>query len=299
VTGADVKDGARDDQAAIDAPLAEILDERRLVREGVRLIAGQVVEREQLVVKETRWPGARYDVPRADIADVTQGAVQAVGPFGGSEAALGRLGQLIGPRPPDRPGELQEMRVKRAEREQRLKIDGPGVILVQHGRGAVADRQRRIPQRAVRRGLQRLDHEPQAAMLYGLSVGQGEEPREAQALQALAQVRHREVRQQHGRGVRHVVSQQDGVEMVLVHMGHIKVVGSPETIPVQPAVVREDKPRIEVGRIRPRVTQDAAVRRVNPQPGMAKVSNPHPRSPDHRSETATQFARRAREDLSS
>ena len=276
VTGADVEDGAGDHEAGIDTPFREIFGEHRLVREGVRLIAGQVVEGEQLVIKETGRAGARHHVPGPDALDVAQGAVQAVGPFGGPERALGRRRQLVGPRPPDRPGKLQEMRVKRAEREQLLKVDGPRVILVQHGRGAVTDGQRRISQRAVRRGLQRLDHQPQAANLHGFPVRHGEESREAQELQPFAQVRHREVGQQHGRGMRHVIAQQDRVEMVLMQMRHIQVIGLPETSPVQPAVVREDEPRIEVARVRPRIAQDAPVRGVNPQPGMAQVGNLHP-----------------------
>ncbi|HZC42158.1 MAG TPA: hypothetical protein VE343_15880, partial [Streptosporangiaceae bacterium] len=104
---------------------AQITEENSLIRECAGLISGEVVEREQLVIEETRGPGAGNNAAGADRLRVPCCPLQPVGPLRRPERALRLRWQLVCPRPPDRPRELQEMRVERAECEYRVEVGGP------------------------------------------------------------------------------------------------------------------------------------------------------------------------------
>src|ERR1700730_13117059 len=103
-------------------------------------------------------------------------------------------------------------------------------------------------------------------MLY--SIGRLEEVVEPQHLQSIFQIRHRIVRQQDGGVLVDVLGQQLGVEVVLVQMRDVQIVAVTQRVPVQPAVVRERKPRREVRRVAPRVAQNAAGRSIYPTAGV-------------------------------
>ena len=61
--------------AAFDPLRTQVVKEYQLVREGVRGITGQIVERELVVVKEAGRPGRWHDVAGPDRLDVAHGPV--------------------------------------------------------------------------------------------------------------------------------------------------------------------------------------------------------------------------------
>ena len=61
--------------------------------------------------------------------------------------------EVVDDRVPDRAGELDEVRVERAERLEQRRIPGPGVVLVEHARRAVVEDDRRVAERPVGRSV--------------------------------------------------------------------------------------------------------------------------------------------------
>jgi hypothetical protein len=151
----------------------------------------------------------------------------------------------------------------------------PGVVLVQDGGGPVIDRQRRIPQRAVGRGHQRLRHQPQPAALDHLAARHRDEPGEPQPFQLITQVIHREIGEQHGCPAGYMLTQQSRVKVVPVQVRHVQEVDLTVPVPVQAAVVGEDEPRAEVRRVLPRVTQDRPAGSLDMQASMAQTRDLH------------------------
>ena len=96
-----------------------------------------------------------------------------------------------------------------------------------------------------------------------------------QRLQRILQVGHRIVRQQDHGVLVDVLSQQLGVEVVLVQVRDVEVVAVAQAVPVQPAVVREGKPGREVSRVDPGVAQNAAGWSLDPKAGMADACDLH------------------------
>src|SRR5690625_3892851 len=63
--------------------------------------------------------------------------------------------------------------------------------------------------------------------------------------------------------------------MVVVQMRDVEVVAVAEAVPVQPAVVREREPGPEVGRVDPRVAQNAARGGVDPKTRVSDAGDLH------------------------
>jgi len=97
--------------------------------------------------------------------------------------------------------------------------------------------------------------------------------------QLVAQVRHREVRQQHRGVLRHVLAQPARVEVVVVQVRDIEVLGAPELRRIrrraERGVVGEREPRGEVGRGEPRVAEDPAGGRLHQHPGVTDRRDAH------------------------
>ncbi len=267
-------------QAVVVAVAAHLVEEHHLVGEDVGRVAVVVVEVTQLGVQETRRAGGRDHPGRPDLSDVLTGPVHLALTLLDAERLLGALRHVVDHRVPDGAGVLQHVHVDVTERVgQHVEIDRPRVVHVERRRDAVADHQPRIADRAVGGRAQRDDHDVQLALRAAEPVlhrvGGLEEPVKPQHLQRIFQVRHRIVRQQHDGVLVDVLGQQPGVEVVLVQVRDVQVVAVAQRVPVQAAVVRERKPRREVGRVDPRVAQNAAGRSIDPKAGVADACDLH------------------------
>ena len=121
-----------DEVRAVDAVRGELVEEHGLVGEDVGRVAVEVVEREEVGVEEARRPRAREHVRGADRFDVALGAFHLVDALRAREAFLLRGREVVRDRIPDRARELEQLRVERAERVQRVEVAGAGVVLVEH-----------------------------------------------------------------------------------------------------------------------------------------------------------------------
>src|ERR1700677_1101996 len=91
----------------------------------------------------------------------------------------------------------------------------------------------------------------------------------------MSQVGHRIVGQYYHRVRVDVCAEVPSVEVVLVQMRDIQVVAVAQSVPVQPAVVREREPGCEVGRIHPWVAQNAASMGLDQKAGVADTRDLH------------------------
>ena len=192
--GAEDHRGSGDEQVAVVvALLAHELQERQLAGEDVGGVVVEVVDGEQAValVQEAGRAGEGEHLLGAVLLDVAQRARHAVLALAAADGGLHAVREVVDHRVPDGAGVLQEVRVVRTERGDRAVLDRPGVVLVEDPNLAVVDRDTAVAERAVGRGDQRVDEDPQAAREFGdLPVAGLHEVPEAQLLQLLAQVRH-------------------------------------------------------------------------------------------------------------
>ena len=54
-----------------DALLVEVVQEDRLIGEGIRGVPGQIIEGEQVLIEKARWTGGGHDVLCPDSLDIT------------------------------------------------------------------------------------------------------------------------------------------------------------------------------------------------------------------------------------
>ena len=221
------------------------VEEDGLVGEDVRLVTVHVVQVPQLVVEEAgRSRGGKHK-RRAHLLDVPQRPLHPVRPLLSCDLGLRRLREVVDHRVPNGPRILQEVAVVTpalGEGQQCGEVEGPGVVLVQDGGGAVVDGQGRVPERTVGGGDQRGDHDPQTVQLDGRLVGHRHEPPETERPQRRLQIVHRELRQEHGGPLVHVPAQVLGVEVVVVEVGDVQVVAPAQAVPVEARVVGEREP---------------------------------------------------------
>src|SRR5215470_12162108 len=134
------------------------------------------------------------------------------------------------------------MDVERTERLNRTEVCWPSVVLVEHPGRAVIDGEQGVAERPIRRRPQRMHHQPQPALPDHLVVGDGAESGKPKLFQLLSKFWEWKVWQQDRRGPGYVLGKQGGIIMILVQMGHVKVIHVAVPVPVQPAVVRKDEP---------------------------------------------------------
>ena len=243
----------------MDPGLREVVEEDGLVGEDVGRVAVEVVLLEQVVVEEARRSGARHDERRGEDLDVALGPGELDDPLLVGEGDLRLRRELVDHRVPDRARELEEQQVERPEGQELVRVGRARVVHVQDAGLAVVDEQRRVAERAVGRGVERHDQDPQtAAELERLAVGGLDEPPEAEVVELVAEVVDRVVGQDDGRVLRAVLAQPVRVEVIVVEVADVEVVGAADRPRVDPVVGREREPRPEVGGVEPRVAQDAA-----------------------------------------
>ena len=97
----------------------------------------------------------------------------------------------------------------------------------------------------------------------------------AQRLQFAFEVGYREVGQQHHGVFVDVLGEQCRIEVIFVQMRDVEVVAVPDGGPVQAAVVGEHEPRTEIGRVEPRIAQNAARACIDSKAGMAGAGDLH------------------------
>ena len=151
----DVDRRPRDRQHAAVPGRREAAEERALVDEDARLVAGHDVEMEQRRIEEARRTGRRHDGPGVDRLDVAHRPRQLALDLGVDEVAHRGVVHLVDHRVPDRPAVLQPVEVDRSVRGEGREVGGPAVVLVDEPARAVADHHRRVAARAV--GDRRLD----------------------------------------------------------------------------------------------------------------------------------------------
>ncbi|HVD89141.1 MAG TPA: hypothetical protein VNB91_09635 [Jatrophihabitantaceae bacterium] len=113
------------------ASFGQPLEKDDLIREDVRLVAEDVVEPPQLLVKKAGRPSGWEDIGGCEFLDVSQGSVELSCPLLPPERLLGALGQLVHHGEPDRTGELDQVGVDRAEFEKCRQVGRPRVVLIQ------------------------------------------------------------------------------------------------------------------------------------------------------------------------
>ena len=159
--------------------------------------AAEPVVAQQLVAQEHRRSGHREDVRRIDLVDVEHRALVLRLALEVREVLLRLVREVVDHRPPDRAGELREVRLGLAERQQLVQVERVRVVLVQDAGGAVVDRQARVADRAVGGGAEGRDHDPQSAALDDLARLRVGDVGEAEVAQIRLEVVGRVVGQQH------------------------------------------------------------------------------------------------------
>ena len=134
------------------------------------------------------------------------------------------------------------MRVVRAERLQRARVAGAGVVLVEQPSRAVGEHQPGVAEGPVGGGRHREDRDLQAVEIDGLAVTRLHEVAEAQGLELAAEERRGEVRQQHAGALVDVAGEERGVEVVPVQVRHVEVVGPAEPLRVETVVAGKWEP---------------------------------------------------------
>jgi hypothetical protein len=117
----------------------------------IESFSSPAVEAEQVFAQEHRRPRHREHVLGVHLLDVVHRALVLRVALQLREVLLRLLRQVVDHRPPDRAGDLREVRVGLRERQQLLEVERMRVVLVQDRRRAVVDRQRRVADRAVAR----------------------------------------------------------------------------------------------------------------------------------------------------
>ena len=246
-----------------------------LVGEDRVVLGAEAVVAEQLVAQEHRRPRHREHVRGIDLLDVEHRPLVLRLALEVGEVLLRLVRQVVDHRPPDRTGELREVRLGLAERQQLLEVERVRVVLVQDAGGAVVDRQAGVADRAVGGCAQRRHHEPQRPALddlAGLRVG---DVREAELAQIGLEVVGRVVGKEDLDVLRHVPLEEPRVEVVAVPVRHVEEVGFAVLLPVQRAVVGEREPGAEEGGLDPRVAQDAAAEGLDEHARVAETGDPH------------------------
>ena len=259
---------------------ADLVEEDHLVGKDVRRIAVVVVEVAQFGIEEAGRTRGRDHPRRADLGDVLAAAVHLTLALLDAERLLGAGRHVVDHRVPDGAGVLQHVHVDVTEvGVEDVQIDGARVVHVERDGLAVRDDQAGVSDGAVGRGAQRDDHHVEVALRPTQTVldrvGGLEEPVEAERLERATQVGHREVRQQHHGVLVDVRGQVSRIEVVLVQVADVQVVAVAKAVPVQLTVVRERKPRREVGRVDPRVAEDAPGGGVDPEACMSDTCDLH------------------------
>src|SRR6185437_4923943 len=133
----------------------------------------------------------------------------------------------------------------------------------------------RVAERAIGGGDGGGDHEAQAIDGDGDAVPGAQEFGEADLAQAAFEQVERVVGQENGGLFGDVIAQKFGVKVVVVQMGDEEVVGIGDPRAVDAFVAGEGEPRGEIGTIEPRVSEYAAVARLDEESGMANERYPH------------------------
>ena len=275
--GCHVGDRAGQHQASAGAAtLGDVLEEGRLVRKGVPLVAREVVEPEQVVVEEAGRPGRGHDEGWVQDFDVAERAGELGDPLLVAEDLLGVVGIVVDHRIPDGARELQERGVQRAAREQPVRLGRPRVVHVEDADLAVVDHERRVADRAVGRGDERVDREGQRPGLERLEIDALDEPREPERPKLLLEVVERVGREQHRRVLVDVVAQVARVEMVVVEVRDVEIRRVPDALGIDAVVGREREPRAEERGVEPGVAQDADALRFHEEARLAEERDLHP-----------------------
>ena len=171
------------------------------------------------------------------------------------------------------------MNVDAAEFGQWIQRQRPGVIHVEHRRDAVGDDDSGVADRTVGRSPQRDDHDVEVTpgsteVMFDGILGLDKLVK-AQRLQLTLEIGNRIVGQEHHGVFVDMLDEQCGVEVVFVQMRDIEVVTVTEGGPVEATVVRKHEPRTEIGRVKPRVTQNAARVGIDSKTGMADAGDLH------------------------
>ena len=238
-------------------------------------IAIEVVESEQIGIEETGRPRAWEDVPGADRFDEPLRPLHLVGALVAGQALLLLGREVVGDREPDRARELQQLRVERAGRPQRVEVARPRVVLIEHPRRPVVEDDRGVAERTVGRRSHREHGHAEPIEVESLAVGRPHEVPEAERLELAREEVDAELGEQHPGLFVHVAREPGRVEVIAVEVRDVEVVAVAEALPVELGVVREREPRREVRRVHPRVAQDAARGRVDPHARMAGTRDPH------------------------
>ena len=171
------------------------------------------------------------------------------------------------------------MHIDAAELSEHVEAQWPGIVHVENGGDAVGDDDAGVADRPIGRGAQRDDHDVEIALRTAEVVLDGvlglEELVKAQCLQLALQIGHREVGQQHYGVFVDVFGQECGVEVIFMQVRDIEVIAVAKGGPVKVAVIGEDKPRSEIGRVKPRIAQNAPRLCVDSKAGVADAGDLH------------------------
>ncbi len=204
-------------------------EERALVDEDARLVAGDEVEVDQLGVEEARRAGRGHDAAGVDRLDVAHRPRQLALDLGVDEVAHRRLVHLVDHRVPDRSAVLQPVEVDGSVRGERGEVGGAAVVLVDQSARPVADDDRRVASGPV--GDRRLDvdrhRELTTVEVHLLAVGRADEVVEAEVPEAVVELAARVAGHEHGDVAAHVafVGEPRLVEVVAVEVRDVQVVG--------------------------------------------------------------------------
>ena len=276
--GLDRCDAAGDHQPTVVGALrAHVLEVHGLVGEDVGRVVTEVVEVEEVVVEEAGRAGHRDHEVRVHLARIAQRPGHLRLALLAAERALHLRREAVDHRVPDRPGELDEVRVEATERVRPVEVDRPRVVLVEDPRLAVVDRERRVAERAVGREDRADGHHAQAVELERHVRLRLHEASEAERLELPVHEVERMVRKDHRRVLGHVVAQEVAVEVVPVDVRDVEVVRVPERRRVELLVGRERHPRGEVGGVEPRVAENRAVARLDVEAGVTEERDLHGR----------------------
>ncbi len=227
-TAADLDRRARDRQHAGVAGGAQPGEERALVDEDARLVAGDDVEVEQLGVEEARRPSRGHDRTGVDRLDVAHRPRQLALDLGVDEVAHRHLVHLVDHRVPDRAAVLQPVQIDRTVGGEGGEVGRAAVVLVDQPAGAVADDERRVAAGPV--GDRRLDvdrHREVTVEAELVTVGGADQVVEAERPQPPVELAARVAGHEHGDVAAHVarVGQPRLVEVIAVEVGDVEVVG--------------------------------------------------------------------------
>ena len=212
-----------------------------------------------------------------DGLDVTLGSLHLVDPLVAREPVLLGGREVVGDRKPDRTGELEQLRVERAERTQRVEIAGPGVVLVEDPRRTVVEHDRGVAQRPVGRRGHRENRHAETVEIEAFRVLGAHELGEAERPELTLQQFDTELGQQDPRLPAHVAREPLRIEVVAMQVRDVEVVGRGERRRVERVVSGEREPRAEVRGREPRVAQHRAGTGLHEPTGVTEEGDAHVR----------------------